>query len=263
MAAAGAAFETAVKLGPKDWTTHNNLGAYYLRGQKPKQAEQEFQTVLELAPDNTKAYNNLGATYLSIENYDKAIQMLQRSLSLDANNPAGFANLGNAYYRQQLYDDACRNYEKATSAANVQVSLWRSFGAACYFAPPEMKGKAKTAMDQALTKGVAALESNPKDPTLLADLADSHAVLALLDPSSSASHKAEARKLVSDAEKREPLTAEVMFMIASTHEELGDRQLALEWLARSVKAGKEMKDVERSPWLKNLRQDPQYVKQFR
>jgi hypothetical protein len=54
----------------------------------------------------------------------------------------------------------------------------------------------------------------------------------------------------------------VLFTIASIHEELGDRALALEWLGRAVKAGYSMKSVRRSPWLKALREDPAYVRQF-
>jgi hypothetical protein len=54
-----------------------------------------------------------------------------------------------------------------------------------------------------------------------------------------------------------------MFTVASTFEVLGDRTKALEWLARSVKAGYRVRTVERSPFLKELRNDPGYVSAIR
>jgi uncharacterized membrane-anchored protein len=96
-------------------------------------------------------------------------------------------------------------------------------------------------MEQRATLGVAALESRPKDPSLLAELADSHAVLA---PSTLPGGHPQSGSTQADRRCRtaRALTAEVMFMIASTHEELGDRQQALQWLARSVKAGQALND---------------------
>jgi tetratricopeptide (TPR) repeat protein len=125
---------------------------------------------------------------------------------------------------------------------------------------PELRDRARVAYETAITLGREAREVRPKDMDLLAALADAHAVLAKLsDPAASARHAADARALIAAIEALRPQGADVLFTVASTLEELGDRAKALEWLDRAIAAGYPLKSVERSPFLKELRRDAEYV----
>ena len=88
-------------------------------------------------------------------------------------------------------------------------------------------------------------------------------MLALLsDEAGAATHAAFARSLLANLEQLKPSVPDDLFTVASTHEELGNRAQALDWLGRAVAAGYPMNRVRRSPWLKALRDDPAYVRQF-
>jgi len=187
--------------------------------------------------------------------------MYERSLSLDL-NPIAFSNQGRAYYEQGLYADAARSYEGAVALPRPTARLWANLGAACYWVPG-LRDRAKVAYETAIALGRDAREVTPRDASLLAMLADAHAVLARRSAAAdAATHQAEARAVISALEALKPQTSDVLFTLASTYEELGERTKALDWLAKAVKAGYPRKSVERSPFLKELRSDPAYTKQF-
>jgi serine/threonine protein kinase/Tfp pilus assembly protein PilF len=255
------AFVTATALGAGDWSVHNFLGAFYFSANRLDDAARSFERVRALAPDSTRGYNNLGSVFLRQESFDRAAEMYERSLSLNRNATA-YSNLGRAYYEQGLYAEAARSFESAVAMPNPTYQLWANLGAACYFAPG-MRDRARVAYETAIKLGEQARDGAPKDLAVLTALADGHAVLALLsDKAGAATHAALARAVLTSIDTLKPSGPDVLFTIASIHEELGDRALALEWLGRAVKAGYSMKSVRRSPWLKALREDPAYVRQF-
>ena len=173
------AFRTAVTLDPDDWTARNGLGAALLMLKRLDEAISEFERIQVLTPDNTRAYNNLGSAFLQQERFDKATAMYERSLSLDK-NPTAYSNLGTALYQQGLFADAARSFEGAVALPGAAFLHWFNLGAACYWAP-ELRARAKEAYETALKVGQPAQPASGRsDPVRLAELASSHAVLALL-----------------------------------------------------------------------------------
>lgn len=258
---AGQAFQRATEVGPADWTAHNNLGGFHLVAGRLDQATSSFERVLALAPDNVKAYNNLGSVHLTRERFDRATEMYERSLSIER-NPTALSNLALAYYEQGLFADAARTLETAVAMPGPTYQMWTNLGAACYFVPG-LRDRARVAYETAIKLGDAARDVTPKNASILAALADAHGVLALLsDEAGAAAHAAQARLLLGEIERLKPTGGDILFTIASTHEELGDRSRALEWLVKATNAGYSMNKVRRSPWLKALRDDPAYIKQF-
>ena len=255
------AFLKAVEVGPDDWTAHNQLGGYYYGAGRFDEAASSFERVLTLAPDNVRAYNNLGSVHLRRERFDRATEMYERSLSIERNATA-LSNLGRAYYEQGLFADAARAFETAVAMPGATYRLWANLGAASYFAPG-LRERARVAYETAIKLGEEARDVTPKDIGIVAALADAHAVLALLsDKAGAATHAALARSLLAGIERLKPSSPDDLFTVASTHEELGDRAQALDWLGKAVAAGYPMNSVRRSPWLKALRDDPAFVKQF-
>jgi len=251
------AYRTAVTLDPDDWTSRNGLGAVLLSLNRLDDAIGEFERMQTLVPDNTRAYNNLGSAYLLQERFDKATEMYERSLSLDKNATA-YSNLGTALYQQGLYADAARSFESAAALPGAAFLHWFNLGAARYWTP-DLRARAKEAYENALKLGEPASSASGRtDPGLQAELASSHAVLALLtDGLEKQAHRGRALTLL-ELVGPQARDARVLSTIATTYEELGDRRKALEWLAQAIKAGQPLKSIERSPWLKDLRGDERY-----
>jgi Tfp pilus assembly protein PilF len=157
-------------------------------------------------------------------------------LSLDK-NPTAYSNLGTALYQQGLYADAARAFEGAVALPGATFLHWFNLGAACYWVP-DLRARAKEAYATTLKLGEPASPASGRaDPVLVANLADSHAVLALLtDGSEQQEHRSRALHLLALVG---PLArdANVLANIATTYEELGDRAKALEWLARASRQG--------------------------
>ena len=179
--------------------------------------------------------------------------MYERSLTLDKNATA-YSNLGTSLYQQGMYPDAARAHEGAVGLPGATFLHWYNLGAASYWA--DRRARAKEAYETALKLGEAA--GGRAAPGLQSQLAASHAVLALLtDGAEREEHQSRARALLAliDPQTRD---ANVLSTVATTYEELGDRERALEWLARAMKAGQSVKSIERSPWLTKLRGDERY-----
>ncbi|HEX5070106.1 MAG TPA: protein kinase [Vicinamibacterales bacterium] len=251
------AFRSAVTFAPEDWTAHNGLGAALLALGRFDEAISEFERVQALTPDNVKAYNNLGTAFLKQDRFDKASEMYERSLTLEKNVTA-YSNFGTALYKQTRYADAARAYESAVALPGATSTHWFNLGAACYFADQRPRAKQAYETVLKLSEPASPVSGRP-NVDLLATIADSHAVLALLtDGSEQQQHRSRAFNLLAEIGPQVSGKAALWDDIGTTYEELGDRAKALEWLARAMKQGQSVKDIERSPWLNALREDERY-----
>ena len=90
---------------------------------------------------------------------------------------------------------------------------------------------------------------NPRDPNLLMRLADAYSNL---------DQPQRARELLAQALTVAPVDVSGMFDASVVYEQLGDRELALQWIAKAIKAGYSRDLIEKSPTLAQLRLDPRY-----
>jgi tetratricopeptide (TPR) repeat protein len=67
-----------------------------------------------------------------------------------------------------------------------------------------------------------------------------------------------ARSLIREALALEPDNVENMLLAADIYEHLGERERALEWIARVLEHGYARVDIERTPGLQQLREDERY-----
>ena len=95
------------------------------------------------------------------------------------------------------------------------------------------------------------LDQDPQSPQLQADQASFHAILGQREESLAILEALEARETEFDLE--------IMFSLASTYEELGDRDRALDWLEAAMSHDMSFKKVDRYPVLKNLQTHPRYI----
>jgi tetratricopeptide (TPR) repeat protein/tRNA A-37 threonylcarbamoyl transferase component Bud32 len=244
---AEATYQKAVAARPDDWLAYNNLGSFfYARGRLPE-ALSAFGRVTELTPDNTRGHNNLGATLHRMGRTEEATRVWERSIAIRPTF-AATSNLGTAYFRDGRYTEAARAFERACELTPNDYRVWRNLGAALYWAPGE-RGKAATAFSRAVKLGEEERKVNPRQPALLAQLADAYSMLGDRQSALAAAVAVE-RLGTSDPD--------AAFNVANAYEQLGERDRALRWLEQALATGYSRDAVERSPSLAELRKDPRF-----
>jgi Flp pilus assembly protein TadD len=246
LADAEVTYRKAAEARPDDWQAFNTLGSFFLTQSRWPEAETAFKRVIELTPDNTRGYNNLGVTYVRMRRDQDAERSWEQSLAIRPTYAAA-SNLGSLYFGQGRYADSARAFERAVTISSTDWRVWRNLAAALHWAPGE-RAKARPAYEKTVELGEADLKVNPRQPTLLAQLADAYSMLGARSESLTAAAAAE--RLGPDAEGA--------FILAGAYEQLGERQLALEWLAKAVKSGYALDAIERSPSMASLRRDRRF-----
>ena len=245
--AAETTYQKAITARPDDWLAYNTLGAFYFGRGRPQEAETQFRHVLTLTPDNTRAFNNLGSTLFALGRPEDAAAMWEKSASI---RPTAIAvsNLGTYYFDRGRYTDSARAFERAVTLTANDYRLWRNLGAARYWAPGQ-RAAARPAFEEAVKLAERARDVNPREPNLLAALADSFAMIGLADA---------ARQTAAALAALDPTEASVLFTMAGMYEHLGERDLALAWLEKAVANGYSRERIARSPTLAELRKDARY-----
>jgi len=203
--------------------------------------------VIALTPDNTRGYNNLGVTYFSMERDADGARMWERSLEIRPTYSAT-SNLGTYYFRHGQYAQAARAFERAVALAPSDMRVWRNLGAALYWAPGE-RAKARPAFEKVVQLAEAERKVNPRQPALLAQLADAYAMLG---------STSEALAAATAVERLGVADAETAFVLAGVYEQLGNREIAFTWLSQALAKGYALDAIERSPSMAELRKDTRY-----
>ena len=139
-------------------------------------------------------------------------------------------------------------YEQALQFNNQDYQLWAHLAAACYWAPSG-RGRALVNYKRAAQMAEQDRKVNPQDPKVLADLAGYYGVMG---------DRKKALPLIDQILTLAPNDVHVIFEAAHTYEQLGERERALKWIGRALQQGLSQVEVERNPWLKQLRADKRY-----
>jgi serine/threonine protein kinase/tetratricopeptide (TPR) repeat protein len=236
----------AIAVRPGYWGTHNELGGFYYRLGRYAEAEKEFRTVVELTPDNARGYSNLGVIAYSEKRYEEAAKMYEKSVAIKPTDSA-YSNLGTVYYTLGQYGEAARYYELAIQMNGRDWLWWHNLAAAYQWGNKPQK--AHDAFRRTAELAEEQRRMNPRDPNLLMRLADAYSNL---------DQPQRARELLAQALTVAPVDVSGMFDASVVYEQLGDRELALQWIAKAIKAGYSRDLIEKSPTLAQLRLDPRY-----
>ena len=240
----------AVALRPSYWAAHNELGGFYYRRGRYAEAEKEFRTVVELTPDNARGYSNLGVIAYSQKRYQEAAKMYEKSVAIKPSDSA-YSNLGTVYYSLGQYDEAARYYEQAIRMNGHDSYRWINLAAAYQWSStPE---KAKAAFERTAELAEEQRRVNSRDPSLLILLADAYSNL---------NQKKRALELLEKAVALAPDDISDIFQISVVYEQLGNRNLALEWIGKAIQGGYSRDLIDKSPTLAQLRLDPRYQRLF-
>jgi eukaryotic-like serine/threonine-protein kinase len=244
-------YMNAIAVRPGYWGTHNELGGFYYRLGRYAEAEKQFRTVVELTPDNARGYSNLGVIAHYQNRDEEAAKMLEKSVAIKPSSVA-YSNLGLVYYTLTQYSEAARYYELAIQMNGHDSLWWHNLAAAYQWGNEPQKARAAFQRTAALAEEQRRV--NPRDARVLIFLADAYSNL---------DQAQRAREVLQQAVKLAPDAVADMFQVSVVYEQLHDRELALQWIAKAVKGGYSRDLIEREPTLAQLRLDPRYQALFR
>jgi len=240
----------AIRVRPRYWNGYSRLGAFYYTQRRYTDAERMFRQVVALNPDSWRGYANLGALLYVQGRSEDAIAAYERSLEIRPNYQAA-SNLGTLYYYDRGdFVRASEAFRQAVKLDEDEYVVWGNLGSSLYWAG--QGADARVAYTRAAELAEQELAVNPRDAGVTMSLADYSAELGHLD---------RARILLERALSLAPGDSLLMVQAAVIYEHhLHERTKAFEWLGRALDTGYQWKDVERSPALASLRQDPRLEK---
>lgn len=208
VADAEANLKRAIALRPDYWEGYSELGYFYRRQRRAQDSIAQFQEVIKLTPDNASAYNDLGVEYMELSDSQSdaaAEAALQKSLQLAPNYQA-YANLGWLYMNKKRYAESAEATRKALELNDKDWRVWANLQQAYIWLKDDEKmrparAKTLTLLEQyaslntqeapvlsmlstyyaedklrqkAIASANAALRIAPKDPWILADVAETY-----------------------------------------------------------------------------------------
>jgi len=246
---AEATFNRAIDARPFYPRVYREAGVFNYYRENMETALENFAAMAELAPDDELSHRMLGVVYFGLEDFDKSETMMERSLAIKASQGA-YANLGTLYYYDQRYIDSVAMSQRALEMEPDDFGTWRTLAAAYRFATG-YEDSVRPAYEKAMEFLQVELAQDPENADYKADHASFSAILGSRET---------ALAILADLETNySELNPGIMFSMASTYEELGDRGRALDWLEKAMAQELSFKKVDHYPVLKNLRSHPRYI----
>jgi pentatricopeptide repeat protein len=240
-------YVTAIRLKPDYWGGYNDLGYFYYSNGRFGDAVRQYAIVSELTPDNYLAFSNLGAMYYYLERWDEAKEAFARSIEIQPSDRA-YLNLGSIYYIEARYEEAAELCERALEINDSNYRTWAALANAYYWIP-EKRSQSFPAYRRAIALAEARLKLNPRDARMLVTLAGYYVMID--DDEKSLSYLDRALQISAD----KPF---VLYFAGYVYEQLGQRDKALELIGRALALGYPLGEIERDPWLSDLRADERF-----
>lgn len=242
-------YQKAIRMRPGYWGNHNALGVFYYKQGRYEEALQQFKLVVSLTPQNIMGYNNLGGLFFYLKRWDEAKECFEQAISIKPNYRS-LCNLGTLYFYENRYTDAAEMYQKALEITDTDYRVWSGL-AESYYWIPKKRDESKTIFLKTIAIAEKQLQVNPQDLLLASELASYYARIG---------NHAKAESYLLDIISKDPVSIDVMFHIAGCYEQMGQRELALNWLEKTLVKGFSLAEIEQNPSLKLLRSDPRYKK---
>jgi serine/threonine-protein kinase len=243
---ADAELRRAIFLRPDYWVPYDRLATLYRSQGMWEAAAVEYQHAIDCAPEFALAYVKLGGVNLMLGREDEAIALFERSLEIEPTYWA-LSNLGAIHFNAYRYAAAAEQFEAALELDDSNYVVWGNLGYAYQFGvEPD---KANAAFERALEMAEKMRATDPDNHQHAVLIAGYHAMLGERE------RGLEVLQTVIDAEPTDPL---YMSLIAEASEDLGVRDLALEWVERAFAAGEPRSRFEGRPTLRKLVADERY-----
>jgi serine/threonine-protein kinase len=240
-------YKQAIALRPDYWDGYNNLGFFYFQRGRYDEALTQFQQVVALTPDNIKGYNNLGALYHYLARYDEARAAYNHSLMIEPSYEA-HNNLASIDFIEANYSAAAQGYWQALQIDSTDYQVWANLASAYYWMP-NAKLQAQQYYLHAAHMAEEKKAINPRDPVVLADLAEFYAQLG---------EDNKAREHIRSALEQGEDNVNVMATAGLVYEIMNEREAALSCLKQALENGYALSEVARQPGFRKLREDKRF-----
>ena len=241
-------YRRAIELRSHYWGGYYGLGLFLARQHRYAEAAEQFLQAAALAPDNSRAYGSLGGVYIYMGRYDEAIAALKRAIELRPTSQA-YQNLGTLYIRLRQYQEAAGMLERAREIAPRDCRVAGNLARAYYWTVGR-RPKALEVYEQAIQLGEEQLRVNPRDTDTVFLLATYHAMLE---------RRPQALDYLRRGLRLDPHSPELLAVAAVIHNQAGERKAALDYLEKAVAGGYSPAQLQVTPELDNLREDPKFA----
>jgi serine/threonine-protein kinase len=240
-------YKRAIDARPQYWRGYGLLGGFYVAQADYEKAAAMFRRATDLDPESYISFNNLGGTLLYEGKDDEAAQAFAKSIALRPSYNA-YTNVAIAQFRLRRFKDAAVNFKEALELDNGNYETWGNLADALYYG-----GDATPAQEsyrKAIEMGEQQLKVNPRDPTVLGDLASYY---SMLGDRKQALGYLDRSLQVGQGDK------DLLFNAAVVYNQLRETGSAIEWLRKALAAGYSRSVVATSAALDNLHDNPQYL----
>ena len=239
----------AIRLDPESFHANQTLGYIYYYQGRYDEAIGPFTRLTEIRPRSIVGYNCLGGIYYNQEKWPEATEMFESCLDIDS-APTVISNLGTLYFFQARYADAARMYRKAIDLSDDEYKIRAHLAESQYWST-DGRNASLGNFRKAAEMAEDTLKTDSLNKVILSDLADYYAKL---------DQNAQSCALLEKVISLDPQNIDVIIHIAETYETLGERDTAIEWIAKAFEMGALPSRVDRYPGLSQLRADSRYEK---
>ena len=241
---AEASYLRATAARPTDWYAHMLLGIFYYSRERYGEAEKELKKARDLTPDNENVLRVLGGILTVQGRYPEAIEQYRQALKIRA-DAGTYAALGNAYFHQHRYQEAVDANEAAIDMTSTVYAFWGN-GGVYYKWLKGSEQKSAPSLRRAIELGLKNLETNPRDYSLLANLAEYYARLG------QAKQAAEKLRAIPRAAEK-PLASRM----ATVYELTGKRADAIRVIRENLRTKASLNQIRDEPDLSSLWNSPE------
>lgn len=106
-------FRATLEARPDYWSSHYNMGSFYLSQRDYRQAAASYETAIRLQPRAIQPYVNISFAYDGLGSKDKAAQSLRKACELQPKSLEAHLNLGLLLGEMGSFEEAASHLQKA------------------------------------------------------------------------------------------------------------------------------------------------------
>ena len=193
------------------------------------------------ASEGARTKNETGVKLFREGKVEEAIALLEKAVREDGTYLPARINLAHAYERRNRFDEAIEEYRRVIALERQNFFAHNNLGVLL-----DRQGR----YDEAIAEFEEALKSQPGDPMAMSNIETAKRNKTTIQERQTQIQRAE------ENARAKPQDADASYHVARVHASYGNKNLALQWLDRSLRQGyKESIQVKSDPAFANLRQD--------
>jgi serine/threonine-protein kinase len=238
--------QTVIDRHPDYFESHSQLATYYYAADEIDKSIQKLKETIDLAPHDVYSLNMLGILYHQRGEYAQARKLLELAFQL-LPNCITCSNIGLILFFEKRYKDSASYYELALEyCGDGDYDDWGSWASSLFWVEGE-RDQAIELYKKAIDLATQELKTNPEDPFLIGCLIEYYAITG---------DTARTFQMIAYAESLAIDDVNVLYAIGDAHEIFDNRPAALRYLGEAVRRGFPVAEIEATPELADLVDEP-------